>query len=62
MKKKYNVFSHPFLNSSDNLAELSNAYKDEIPSKRVIQNIINYSKSLSVINLKNIGKIGLIIN
>lgn len=62
MKKKYNIFLHPFLNSNDNLAELSRVNRDEVPSRRVINNIINYSKSLTVINLKNIGKIGLIIN
>ncbi len=62
MKKKYNVFSHPFLYTNDNLAKQLRNNKDEIPSSRVIENILNYSKSLTILNLKNIGKIGLIIN
>jgi len=62
MKKKYNVFLHPFLNTNDNLAEQICKNKDEVPSQKVIKNIINYSKSLTIINLKEIGKIGLIIN
>lgn len=63
MKKSYLLYA-------DNVSVSNNTFKTKnnqtenmmLPGKHIIQNLINYSKSLDVIDLKLIGKIGVLAN
>ncbi len=64
MKKSYtlhvdNLFFTP---QSFSLHQSKNEEDTLIPSKQIIQNLINYSKSLNIIKLQSIGTFGLISN
>ncbi len=64
MKKSYFLNVDNFTVSKKNMYEIKNQknHLDLLPSKQIIQNLINYSKSLDVINLHSLGKIGLLSN
>lgn len=64
MKKSYLFYVDNVSDNKKNMYKADN-HKNDIdllPSKRIIQNLINYSKSLDIINLKTLGKIGILAN
>lgn len=58
MKKSYFFYFEKF-SSSNKTQKFEN---DMLPGKQIIQNLINYSKALDIINLQSIGKIGILAN
>ncbi len=64
MKKCYLLYADN-LSVSNNTFKTRNNFQNEnamLPGKHIIQNLINYSKSLDIIDLKCIGKIGVLAN
>jgi hypothetical protein len=63
MKKSY-LFYADNVSVSNNTFKAKNNQNENmmLPRKHIIQNLINYSKSLDVIDLKLIGKIGILAN
>jgi hypothetical protein len=65
MKKSYTFHSDNlfFTKKSFSVNPSKNIEGDSLlPGKHIIQNLINYSKSLNVIKLQSIGTFGLISN
>jgi hypothetical protein len=65
MKKSYTLHTEIPLYSKESLEpqQTMNTEKDIfLPGKHVIQNLINYSKSLNIIKSQSIGSFGLISN
>ncbi|MCX6231339.1 MAG: hypothetical protein NTZ33_07335 [Bacteroidetes bacterium] len=65
MKKSYTLHAENLLNTNKSiqLHNLINSEMDNtIPGKHIIQNLINYSKSLNIIKFQSIGCFGIIAN
>jgi hypothetical protein len=64
MKKSYLFYVDKVLVGNKFIAKVSqnNSETNLVPSKQIIQNLINYSKSLDIINLKALGKVGVLYN
>lgn len=66
MKKSY-TFNADNLSLNQKMFPLTNSIKNKeeenfLPGKHIIENLINYSKSLNIIKLQTIGTFGLISN
>ena len=64
MKKSYLFYVDKVLDGNKFIAKVSqnNSETNLVPSNQIIQNLINYSKSLDIINLKALGKVGVLYN
>ena len=62
MKKSYTLQSTNLLNTKKLFSENQSKNNEEdnlLPGKHIIQNLINYSKSLNIVKSKSIGTFGL---
>lgn len=64
MKKCYLLYADNLSVSIKTFKNISNTKKENemLPGKHIIKNLINYSKSLDVLDLKTIGKTALLTN
>jgi hypothetical protein len=64
MKKSYFFYVEKVLVGKNVISKVphNNCENNVVPSKQIIQNLINYSKSLDIINLKTLGKVGILYN
>ncbi|NVN95904.1 MAG: hypothetical protein HXX18_11530 [Bacteroidetes bacterium] len=65
MKKSYTLNPDNLFNTEKSfpMKSVKNIEEDNfLPGKHIIQNLINYSKSLNIIKLQSIGTFGLISN
>lgn len=64
MKKSYLLYADNLSVSVKTFKNNSNTKKENemLPGKHIIKNLINYSKSLDVLDLKTIGKTALLAN